>query len=85
MDDRYQHQPWYIKLYRNLRYQPISVVSSIYWSLAALGHKNRWRKIGFIWSLRKGLVQMDMKFYYTMEELTLTLFPDGDDESIQTD
>lgn len=60
-EKRYQYQPWYIKLWRRRHYLRIPFMAFRIW----IGSKERF---DVCWSLSTGLVQGDMKWYYTWEE-----------------
>jgi hypothetical protein len=63
MDDRYQFQPWYIRLWRRRHYLPIPWVAL----RIKLRHPDdHW---DMAWSLAKGLAQCRMKWTHTWAEL----------------
>lgn len=63
MDDRYQYQPWYIKLWRRRHYIPIPWVAfKIWW-------KNSDTPWELAWSIAVGSAQILMKWHYTMDEI----------------
>ena len=69
MPDRYQNQPWYIRLWRRRWYLAIPYWTLLYWG-------NRWSdgEITDFHMARKlavGQAQRNMKWWYTMEECGL--------------
>lgn len=62
-DDRYQHQPWYIKLWRRRYYLlvPYKVLRSKI--------RNTHEPWKVLWSIHIGLAQCAMKWTYTMDEV----------------
>jgi len=64
---RYQCQPWYIKLWRRRHYLRIPFMAIRIWLKKPFA-KDR-MEFGFYWGLSKGIVQSDMKWYYTWEEV----------------
>lgn len=82
LDNRYQFQPWYIKLYRRLRWYPTYWVFAWYiivkWFITFRGQippeernwfLNRWDYTKHLWGLIISLAHMKMKYYYTIEEV----------------
>lgn len=82
-DDRYQHQPRYIQLYRWWRHRPVTVLQFLWWLLKwslrgmplptddfhkAL-HRNRVSVVRTQWSLAKGGAQCRMRHLYGMDEV----------------
>jgi len=62
MEDRYQYQPWYVKMWRRRHYLRIPFVAFKMWIQSK-------EEFGLCWSLAIGCAQADMKWYYTMEEV----------------
>lgn len=65
---RYQECPWYVRVWR-LRwylYRPILALRLYYGTGADPDIKLKW---DFCWSLSKGLVQEQMRWWYTSEEV----------------
>jgi len=63
--NRYQNQPWYIKLWRRRWYLPIPYRAvRIY--LRTSRDDMSWRNC---WGLAKGLAQGPMEWWYTMDEV----------------
>jgi len=62
MTDRYQHQRWYVKAYRWLRWRPLYAVLA----LRAMARSKEDR--AFMWRIYAGLADVKMKHYYTLEE-----------------
>jgi hypothetical protein len=81
MDNRYQFQPGYIKVYRWLRWRP-------YWALKATWVILRWLASGarvhedgfpcersrrwyakFLWTIHRSLAECSMRHVWTMEEV----------------
>lgn len=60
--DRYQHQSWYIKIWRRRYYFKIPFAALKMWLKSN-------EKFKFCWRLAVGCAQADMKWYYTMEEV----------------
>lgn len=83
-DTRYQHQPWYIKTYRWLRWRPwywvkvwfvitgwaIRGAKPLRWGEGenAFGF-DRWHSIEHFLIMYKGLAECKMQHYYTTEEV----------------
>jgi hypothetical protein len=78
MDDRYQHQPWPVRLWRCRWYLPLPWVTA----RMALCKEARtgwfsdgvewqgWRSwVRVCWSIHKGLAQGKMKYWYNWEEV----------------
>ncbi len=61
-DDRYQNQPFYVKMYRWLRWMPLYYVTGL---IKARGSDER----DIIMSIHKGSAHVAMKYYYTWEEV----------------
>ena len=71
MDDRYQHQPWWVKLWRRRYYLMIPFMAlRLRWFGEMDGHN---------WDVAIGLAQVDMKWYYESHEIW------DEDMSIGTD
>jgi len=68
MTKRYQNQPWYIKLWRRRHYLRIPFMAVKFWSHKTLS-SNKHVSFSFCWKLSIGIVQGDMKWYYTWEEV----------------
>lgn len=81
MDNRYQFQPRYIKVYRWLRWRPYWALRATWvilrWVLsgARLYVKEppwcmtRWSYVKFIWGIHRSLAECSMRHLYTMEEV----------------
>lgn len=70
LDDRFQFQPWYIKLWRYRWYLKIPFDALRLWwynrnSNRKDGEKLSWKHC---WSIAKGSAQCPMKWYYTWDE-----------------
>jgi len=61
-DNRYQHQPWYIKLWRRRWYLLIPYTALDAW----LHGSERWK---ICWSLAVGITQIKMNWHYYIEEI----------------
>jgi|WetSurMetagenome_2_1015567.scaffolds.fasta_scaffold02484_16 hypothetical protein len=80
-DDRYQFQPWYIKVYRRIRwYLPHAIVTSyrlFLWLLQGAKipecekdwFKSRYHYAKHLWIMCSSLAHMKMKYYYTLDEV----------------
>lgn len=64
-DDRFQNQPWYIKLWRYRWYLKIPFVTIHYRFNSNLCDRE-WKKA---YSIAIGDAQLKMKWYHTMEEV----------------
>jgi hypothetical protein len=71
--ERYQHQPWYIKLWRRRFY-----LKAYYYWLVGLHHtdaidsehKMPWKRYQrFRWDMEIGSAQFEMGYYYTLDEV----------------
>ncbi len=60
-DNRYQFQPWYVKLWRRRHYISVPFMALGFWDT-----EMSWRTS---WSLAKGLAQGKMNWVYTMKEV----------------
>jgi hypothetical protein len=82
LDDRYQFQPWYIKLYRQLRWGPqywlLACYIIIKWFITFRGQipqeerdwfVSRCDYVKHLWRLVASLGSMKMKHYYTLDEV----------------
>jgi hypothetical protein len=68
LENRFQCQPWYIKLWRLRYYLPIPFQAlRMYLNAGHDPHMDCTYK--FCWSLSKGLAQGEMEWYYTMDEV----------------
>ena len=63
LENRYQNQPWHIKLWRRRYYIMIPYLALSFW------FKSKKYYFKFCWSVSVGLVQSKMKWYYTTEEV----------------
>lgn len=63
--NRYQNQPWYVKLWRCRHYLPVP-----YYTLLTYIQQPEWRGEGMrvVWGLQVGTAQYKMEYWYTMEE-----------------
>jgi hypothetical protein len=59
---RYQHQRWYIKLWRRRHYLRIPFIASRIWWYSP---EDR----GHAWDIATGLIHGDMEWWYTSEEV----------------
>jgi hypothetical protein len=67
LDNRYQCQPWYIKLWRMRWHLMVPV-----WFLRRVGLKWSDGTVlypKFVWSLARGTAHWKMEYWYTMEEV----------------
>jgi hypothetical protein len=63
--DRYQYQPWYIKLWRRRHYILIPFSAFKMWARGVFD-KCQFR---FCWSIAKGIAQCNMNWVYDWEEV----------------
>ena len=71
--NRYQLQPWYVRLWRRRYYLPVPFKTFRVW------FKNRGRveddgftyPFGLCWSLEIGLAQSKMEYYWTWDEVKI--------------
>lgn len=75
-DDRFQHQPWYVKAWRLRWYMAIPIwtlrLAGKYWVAEdEEGFPISYERVGFhaAWRMAIGEAQMEMKWYYTSEEV----------------
>jgi hypothetical protein len=72
-DDRYQHQSWFVRLWRRRHYLPIPFVAFRIWrseQTRELRDDGDWRmSFKDSWSLSKGIAQSKMKWFYYSSEL----------------
>jgi hypothetical protein len=80
MDNRYQHQPRHIKLYRWLRWRPYWAIKATWvilkWLLSGARIsedyywcKSRWGHVKFLWRIHRSLADCSMRHIFTMEEV----------------
>ena len=73
MDDRYQNQSWYIRLWRRRYYILVPFVAFRMWYGLLWTRKVPLPQDDYsfdlCWKLAKGLAQGKMKWYYTMDEV----------------
>jgi len=76
--DRYQCQPWYVKIWRRRHYILITYYTVRYW----LCDRKKDNPIGWIncWGIEVGSAQILMKWYYTTEEVFGEEWPCQNDE-----
>lgn len=69
LDDRFQNQPWYVKLwrYRHYLYIPYNTIKS-YILVRQTEPPEYYLSLRQVYSISKGLAQSKMKWYYTWEE-----------------
>jgi len=69
--DRYQNQPWYVRLWRRRHYVPIPYRAVRIW----VSDRKSDDPIGFrnCWGLAIGLAQCSMKWYYDWDEVKARL------------
>jgi len=66
--NRYQDQPWYIRVWRRRHYLLIPVRTiTIYWNTRQ--EEEHRMSLNNCYSLAIGLAQVDMKWYYDWEEV----------------
>lgn len=93
--DRYQCQPWYIKLWRKRYYwyMPFGTLRAMFIYLTnkefredekEWGNTNVFRYAAMHWKIEKGLAQVKMKWYYTWDEVKERLNFNDDDLSDPT-
>ena len=73
-DDRYQYQPWYVKLWRKRHILPVPFRALRWWMKALqkpLYDENGYRRDTFYicYSIERGMADYNMKHYYTLEEV----------------
>lgn len=84
MDNRYQYQPWYIKLWRRRWYlwaYWLALIDTLCWLLkgclpnewdSGTGEKSydsRWFTLKCIWIFAEGRAEMKMEWWYSHEEV----------------
>jgi len=70
--ERYQFQPWYIKVYRRVRYMPK-------WILIGVWHEYKGYEHG--WDIAMSCGQIDMGYWYTLRETMDSLSSPADSGS----
>ncbi len=85
LENRYQCQPFYIKVCRWLRWKPITILKAVWrviWWYTCGGvvpkedkdwFSNRWDYVKMIWRISMSDASYKMKHYYTMEEVMAEL------------
>lgn len=63
MDDRYQYQKWYVKLWRRRHYLMIPFVAFNIW------RTSKGTEFAFCWTLATSLAQVKMKWHYSWSEI----------------
>lgn len=78
-EDRYQYQPWYIKLWRR-RYQLLVPFYFLNHAYLAIGSDAEfyegftfWGKYKLIWSIEMGMADVRMNWMYTPDETASVL------------
>ena len=75
---RFQYCPWYMKLWRYRYYIPIPyyAVRAYIWQFYHIekGEIEEPLPLRVHWGIAKGMAQVAMKWYYTMEEVEKRLF-----------
>lgn len=73
MSDRYQHQPWYVKLWRRRHYVPIPYTTIRIWLAERkrpLEDEDDWLlSFKSCWGLATGLAQANMNWVYDWDEV----------------
>lgn len=73
-DNRFQHQPWYVRLWRRRHQLAVPFQATRWW----LHHRNKGHPdsdFRFHWSLAMGIAHHRMKWTYTSAEVFGSLFP----------
>lgn len=65
---RFQCQPWYIRLWRYRYYLPVPFKATSWWIGDHVRKNGRKEPFSLFWGLALGLAQGPMKWYYTMFE-----------------
>ena len=80
MDDRYQNQPWWVKLWRRRHYLGIPYTAMKWWWYDPESR-------GYCWDIAIGIAQIPMDWYYTSEEVRehCGIPKDTEDMNIGTD
>lgn len=65
---RFQCQPWYIKLWRYRWYIPIPFKATFWWLKNKFSGREQ-ERFYFFWSIAIGLAQSPMEWYHTMDEV----------------
>lgn len=86
--DRFQYQPWHIKLWRYRHYIPVPVMAVKFWlkeRKRPLSYEHDWRA-GFreMWGLAIGLQQVKMNWVYDLEDLDRAILGEEYDEYMGT-
>jgi hypothetical protein len=63
MDDRYQNQVWWIRLWRRRHYIPVP------FRVLVSKFRSPEEPLGLLWRIHIGLAQSSMKWYFTMAEV----------------
>lgn len=87
LHERYQVQPWHVRLLRRLRYQPLSFVLVVgriaWWAVCGCKTSEGRSRIGtlrLMWDIGKSEWQVRAGWWYTIEEA----FPEGREYTLQT-
>jgi hypothetical protein len=80
--DRFQHQPWYIKLWRYRYY----ILIPLYTIQIYFKTKTKWNlTLKQAWSIEKGMAQVKMNWLYSWEEVKKRLNWNDDDVNLAED
>lgn len=74
-EDRYQHQSWYVKAWRQLRYKP-KWIAMYFWCLIRRRGADWDMANDDLWSLCMGMCDCDMRHLYSADEVEADLFGD---------
>ena len=70
LDNRYQFKPWYIRLYRRARYQPLYFLLAVYYVIRNIFRRREGREsLGLIFTLHHTMWQIKAEWYYTFDDV----------------
>lgn len=67
--DRFQYQPWYIKLWRYRWYLTIPYCAIKWWIVANVSNEYDSMSFKHEWSMAKGMAQVKMNWLYDWDEI----------------
>lgn len=94
LGNRYQFQPWYVRLYRRAKYQPVAIFAFFVWlgwwaskacpvaytelEDSTYYYESRWSTIKLAWIVLAKSWTIPAQYYFTLEEAVQSLQSTGD-------
>lgn len=73
LKDRYQFQPWYVRIWRRRHYIPIPFRALRFWCASLEGGGHSYLSFRSCWSIAKGLAQGRMNWVYDWSEVKMRM------------